>query len=129
MVEGIYGYIWLINFFFVQGINNIVNYTPLKEKNNEMWTQRTPALNKLEMAEIPVKGDTKRNRQYGMLNLEQIYHVKSAHSFLTSHKRVSRGYYLGQSHAGRRQWHPTPVLLPGKSHGWRSLVGCSPWGR
>ena len=30
---------------------------------------------------------------------------------------------------GRRQWHPTPVLLPGKSHGWRSLVGCIPWGR
>ena len=28
----------------------------------------------------------------------------------------------------RRQWHPTPVLLPRKSHGWRSLVGCSPWG-
>ena len=29
----------------------------------------------------------------------------------------------------RRQWHPTPVLLPGKFHGWKSLVGCSPWGR
>ena len=29
----------------------------------------------------------------------------------------------------RRQWHPTPALLPGESHGWRSLVGCSPWGR
>ena len=29
----------------------------------------------------------------------------------------------------RRQWHPTPVLLPGKSHGRRGLVGCSPWGR
>ena len=28
----------------------------------------------------------------------------------------------------RRQWHPTPVLLPGKAHGWRSLVGCSAWG-
>ena len=28
----------------------------------------------------------------------------------------------------RRQWHRTPVLLPGKSHGWRSLEGCSPWG-
>ena len=28
----------------------------------------------------------------------------------------------------RRQWQPTPVLLPGKSHGWTSLVGCSPWG-
>ena len=32
-------------------------------------------------------------------------------------------------HHWRRQWHPTPVLLPEKSHGWRSLVGCSPWGR
>ena len=29
----------------------------------------------------------------------------------------------------RGQWHPTPVLLPGESHGLRSLVGCSPWGR
>ena len=29
----------------------------------------------------------------------------------------------------RRQWQPTPVLLPGKSHGRRSVVGCSPWGR
>ena len=28
----------------------------------------------------------------------------------------------------RRQWHPTPVLLPGNYHGWRSLVGCSSWG-
>ena len=29
----------------------------------------------------------------------------------------------------RRQWHPTPVLLLGKSHGRRSLVGWNPWGR
>ena len=29
----------------------------------------------------------------------------------------------------RRQWHLTPVLLPGKFHGWRGLVGCSPWDR
>ena len=28
----------------------------------------------------------------------------------------------------RRQWQPTPVLLPGKSHGQKSLVGCSAWG-
>ena len=28
----------------------------------------------------------------------------------------------------RRTWQPTPVLLPGKSHGQRSLVGYSPWG-
>ena len=35
-------------------------------------------------------------------------------------------YFVGYR---RRQWHPTPVLLPGKSHGQRSLEGCSPWGR
>ena len=31
------------------------------------------------------------------------------------------------SYSRRRQWHPIPVLLPRKSPGWRSLVGCSPW--
>ena len=35
----------------------------------------------------------------------------------------------GMVYMRRRQWHPTPVLLPGKSHGRRSLVGCSLWGR
>ena len=33
------------------------------------------------------------------------------------------------SNTWRRQWHPTPVLLLGKSHGRRNLVGCSPWDR
>ena len=44
------------------------------------------------------------------------------HSFfcLTESLRVSNQ---------RRRWNPTPVLLPGKSHGRRSLAGCSPWGR
>ena len=40
-------------------------------------------------------------------------------------KNIRRIY----SDTRRRQWHPTPVLLPGKSHVGRSLVGCSPWGR
>ena len=34
---------------------------------------------------------------------------------------------LHYTYIRRRQWHPTPVLLPGKSHGQRSLVGCKPW--
>ena len=42
----------------------------------------------------------------------------------------SKKYFLpGRSIEWRRQWQPTPVLLPGKSHGQRSLVGCRPWGR
>ena len=39
------------------------------------------------------------------------------------------GFELASASFQRRQWHPTPVLLPGKSQGRRSLVGCSPWGR
>ena len=40
--------------------------------------------------------------------------------------KLDLGFLSGSDR--RRQWHPTPVLLPGKSHGRRSLVGCSPWG-
>ena len=45
----------------------------------------------------------------------------------------SRNWINKQSHSfkkeytWRRKWQPTPVLLPGKFHGWRSLVGYSPW--
>ena len=42
---------------------------------------------------------------------------------VTSKKSLS---FFG--HKYLRQWHPTPVPLPEKSHGWRSLIGCSPWG-
>ena len=38
-------------------------------------------------------------------------------------------FHTGRSISQRRQWQATPVLLPRKSHGQRSLVGCSPWGR
>ena len=42
---------------------------------------------------------------------------------------TSRFLFIGMFPKWRKQWHPTPVLLPGKSHGRRSLEGCSPWGR
>ena len=41
-------------------------------------------------------------------------------------EKIIEPYY---DYAWKRQWHPTPVLLPGKSQRRRSLVGCSPWGR
>ena len=44
---------------------------------------------------------------------------------------VNTGVHVSWNYGllGRRQWHPTAVLLPGKSHGHRSLVGYSPRGR
>ena len=63
----------------------------------------------------------------------------SRYNIKQSFKPLKREWSLGRvrilcSHSPatwkrRRQWHPTPVLLPGKSRGQKSLVGCSPWGR
>jgi len=57
--------------------------------------------------------------------------LRSSLTLLPSEDTVRRWPPINQevgSQNRRRQWHPTPVLLPGKSHGWRSLLGCSPWG-
>ena len=43
--------------------------------------------------------------------------------------RETRVQSRGQEDPWSRKWQPTPVLLPGESHGGRSLVGYSPWGR
>ena len=56
---------------------------------------------------------------WGRHSLENIWHYVSCALFLL----------FSQEFMGRRQWHPTSVLLSGKPHGRRNLVGCSPWGR
>ena len=42
--------------------------------------------------------------------------------------KETRVQSLGREDPWKRKWLPTPVPLPGESHGQRSLVGCSPWG-
>ena len=63
---------------------------------------------------------------YGIILLESLYSTRLPGSDQVTWCRVLASLSLP---LWRRQWHPTPVLLPGKSHGRRSLVGCSPWGR
>ena len=52
---------------------------------------------------------------------------------LNYHPNEKRGCFfkacIAKESAIIGEWQPTPVLLPRKSHGQRSLVGCSPWGR
>ena len=62
------------------------------------------------------------------------YNAKDINKVLGRQRRDnynSCNYHLLSAKAliRRRQWQPTLVLLLGKSHGWRSLVSCSPWGR
>ena len=54
----------------------------------------------------------------GSSKKEESFRKTSTSALLTTLKLLTQ----------RRQWHPTPVLLPGKSHGRRSLVGCNPSG-
>ena len=60
-----------------------------------------------------------------------LFHVAQCTQASSTLWPVSESHFrlvFSASSLRKRQWHPTPVLLPGKSHGWRSLVGCSPWG-
>ena len=61
--------------------------------------------------------------------VNSLYHVLSFTYSSAGYPHYHWDFELPRCYGRRRQWHPTPVLLPGKSHGWRSLVGCSPWGR
>ena len=70
---------------------------------------------------------------FSLLHWLPIKHFKFKSSLLSWHNRNSNSYHLLLAtcvlSSWRRQWQATPVLLPRKSHGWRSLVGYSPWGR
>ena len=57
-----------------------------------------------------------------------LWYSKKYFKLMTSEKLQPDIYGLIEYMFQRRQWHPTPVLVPEKSHGRRSLVGCSPWG-
>ena len=52
--------------------------------------------------------------------------IKETIPFTIATKRIK---YLGIYLPKETKWQSTPVFLPGKSHGWRSLVGYCPWGR
>ena len=61
------------------------------------------------------------------LSLALFFFSRSSYQlFLSNH---INHLHISRTLTRRRQWHPTPVLLPGKSHGRRNLVGYSPWGR
>ena len=61
---------------------------------------------------------------FSFFTIGEIIHLKKV-----NRKKIHDPITLTQFAFQRRQWHPTPVLLPGKSRGWRSLVGSIPWGR
>ena len=86
-------------------------------KNNKMKSWFFENVNKIDkiLARL-IKKKREKN---------QINKIRNEKGEVTTDKaeiqRIIRDYQ-------RRQWHPTPVLLPGESQGWGSLVGCHLWG-
>ena len=57
--------------------------------------------------------------------LSAFFIVQLSHPYMTTGKTIALTRWMHW----RRKWQPTPVLLPGESQGWGSLVGCHLWGR
>ena len=111
-------------------IHDIVHETGIKTIPMEKKCKKAKWLSEeaLQIAEKrrEAKGEKEK---YIHLNAEfQRIAKRDKKAFLSDQcKEIEENNRIGKTRI--RQWHPTPVLLPGKSHGWRILVGCSPWGR
>ena len=112
-------------------VQEAVNKTiPKKKKyNKEKWLSEEA----LQITEKRREAKSKEKERYIHLNAEfQRVARSNKKVFLSDQcKEIEENNRMGKTRDlfQRRQWQPTPVVLSGKSHGWRSLVGCSPWGR
>ena len=94
-----------------------LDWTKKTNKQTKKQKQKKPQQTS-NTRKIPKKRNARKTKPTRMQLKKRIIisHAK------TSHLNLTINYFV------RRQWQPTPVLLPGKSHGQRSLVGSSPWG-
>ena len=83
------------------------------------WTEKSGRLQ--SMGSLRVRHDWTAKQQQGYLTPESINQALLFHI-------PSFGWSQDSLSPHRRKWQPTPVLLPRKFHGWRSLVGYSPRG-
>ena len=114
-------------------VRDIVQETGIKTIPKKKKCKKAKWLSK-EALQIAVKRREAKNKgekeSYTHLNAElQRIGRRDKKAFLNDHcKEIEENNRLGKTRElfQRRQWQLTPALLPGKSHGWRSLIGCSP---
>ena len=92
-------------------------------KETKAWLDRTK-----EKKRMRLRAKIKAGRTYPDA-LEYTESLNSENDPWPSGEAVWSSLEVSRMFMRRRWWQPTPVLLPGKSHGRRSLVGCSPWDR
>ena len=95
------------------------------------WVRKIPWRRKWQLIPVFFLGESHGQSLVGYYSP---WGCKEADTTEHTHTYIAFIYYLyfilnfSSALIGRRWWQPTPVFLPGKSHGRRSLVGCSPWG-
>ena len=91
------------------------------------WTEKPDMLQSMGLQRVKHDWVTELNSTECLLYLLKPFcHINENCNNCLINLPVNSNIYISFQ---RRQWYPTPVLLPGKSHGWRSLEGCSPWSR
>ena len=95
-------------------------------ENLVVWWKKKRKLGSIYWDDHTFKRQAWRSAWAGGLEVEMIWKFVSFPFIPFDFGQII--YSLSKLHIQRRQWHPTPVLFPGKSHGRRSLLGCSPWG-
>ena len=71
--------------------------------------------------------DSLQNIENFLFHIPFVHHIIKYHEITIICHEYSIKLDVPRVFKRRRQWHPTPILLPGKSHRQRSLVGCSQW--
>ena len=109
----------------------VIKTIPKKKKcKKEKWLSEEALRRAKKIRETKGKGEKERCSH---LSAEfQRIARRDDKAFLTDQcKEIEENNRMGKTRDlfRRRQWQPTSVLLPRKSHGRRGLVGCSPWGR
>ena len=129
MLDRVPDELWMEVCYIVQetGIKTIPKK---KECKKATWLSKEALQIAVKRRELKSTGEKER---YTQMNAEfQRIARRDKKTFLSDQcKEIEENNSLGMTRDlfRRRQWHPTPVLLPGKSHGRRSLVGCHLWGR
>ena len=106
--------------------------------NKHSYYTKTKGLNRLllEYTYVSLKCLIFKIMQLSLLNsikkLKQLFinNIMPCLSLIVTTQKYISLIFLQSNYTmhQRRQWHPTPVLLPGKLHGRRRLIGCSPRG-
>ena len=98
------------------------------------WVRKIPWSRTWQFTPVFLSGESHGQRSpegYSPWGHKELFQMVKHLNGKTSHLQCGRPRFNPwvRKIPWRRKWQPTPVLLSGKFHGWRSLVGYSPWGR